>query len=280
MQERALALTARLGEVPSPPLLRSVALRALTRGDFPGATGPGRLLLAEGERLGDPVLVVEAAYLLGVSAFWQGDFGAAREHLTTALAHYRPEDGPVFLVRYGQDPKAVCLSRLANTLYFLGRPEEARVARAEALEWATQIGHPYSRAVTLVFSAVLAIDLGDLDDVRTLSAALSALDPGPPQQQLPSAALHGVVLAMDGDGPGGLRLAQQAADAAAAGDAAPGIVALTTRVLLAAALVAGDEVVARAATARLHEVGGMASVWAAGLVAAGGVEPRPVVPPA
>ena len=71
------------------------------------------------------------------------------------------------LVRFGQDPRIVCLSRLANTLWFLGAAtDDAGRVRDEALAMAVDVGHPFSRGVVFVFAAILCVDLGDLDGFR------------------------------------------------------------------------------------------------------------------
>ena len=128
-QQRALELARALGVEPAPPLLRSLALSTLTRSDFVAATEFGEQLRAAADRDADDVLVVEAAYVLGIASFWQADLAAARRQFELAVERYRPEDHTTHLIRYAHDPKVVCLSRLANTLWFLGaarrRPDGA-----------------------------------------------------------------------------------------------------------------------------------------------------------
>ena len=92
-QQEALRLTAALAVPEAPQLLRSLGMSALTAEDFPATLRIGAQLQAAGERLGEEVLVVEGAYLLGMAAFWRTDFAAARTHLETAVARYRPADG-------------------------------------------------------------------------------------------------------------------------------------------------------------------------------------------
>jgi DNA-binding SARP family transcriptional activator len=77
-QRRGLRLAGELGVEPEPPLLHSVAVASLTRGDFAGAQQVAEGLRAGGERDGDEVRVVEGDYVLGIAAFWTGGFDAAR----------------------------------------------------------------------------------------------------------------------------------------------------------------------------------------------------------
>ena len=181
-QQRALRLADGLGVEAAAPLLRSLALRALTRDDLAGATRYGQLLQAAGEREGDDVLVVEGAYVLGIASFWQADLAPARQAFELAVERYRPADRSVHLLRYAQDPKVVCLSRLGNTLWFLGLPDAAVQARTAALAWADEIDHPFSRSVAVVFGAVLALDMGDEQSLRQYAAEMRDSATRPPSR--------------------------------------------------------------------------------------------------
>jgi hypothetical protein len=119
------------------------------------------------------VLAVESAYVLGVAAFWGRDLELARRHLEAAVTGFRPEHRATHLARYGLDPQAVCLSRLANTLFFLGDAGGARRTRDRAVALADEIGHPTTTGTVLVFAALLALDLRDTDDLRHYARALA-----------------------------------------------------------------------------------------------------------
>ena len=56
---------------------------------------------------GDPLLLTEGHYLLGVSTFWQGALELSRQHLRQALTIYSPGRAAQHLALFGQDPKAV-----------------------------------------------------------------------------------------------------------------------------------------------------------------------------
>jgi hypothetical protein len=72
-QSRAVALAEARGFELLPPLLRSIAILSLTRGDFTSAAAAGERLRARAHRDRDPVLLVEAEYVLGITAFWRGN---------------------------------------------------------------------------------------------------------------------------------------------------------------------------------------------------------------
>jgi len=265
VQQRALELTRTLGVEPPPPLVRSLALASLSRGDFEAARQFGEQLHARGERDTADVLLVEGEYVLGIAAFWQGEFKAARRHFEAAVDLYRPEHRPAHLLRYGLDPKVICLSRLGNTLWFLGFPEAATRARDAALALADEIGHLHSRGTALVFAAMLAVDMREPERVRAYTASLN--DDGLEHHWRPSqvngAALNGYVAVLDGQAEAGIARIQHALNELGRADHAPGMRAYLVRLLLETCATAGDARAGFAAAERALEMGGAARVWEA-----------------
>ena len=179
VHDRALGLARSVGAPPEPPLVRSLALAALTNGDFDAATAFGEQLRAGAERAGDDVLWIESAWVLAVAAFWQGRLEPARAHFEGALARWRPEQRAVHLLRYGQDPELACLIRLAHTLWLLGHDGEAARTRDAALERAAAAQHAYSRGLVDLFAAVMALDQRDDERLRGHVEALAGTAGGP-----------------------------------------------------------------------------------------------------
>ena len=241
-QRRAVELSERLGRLAPAPLLRSIALTTLAQGRLDDARRAGEQLRGRGEDAGDDVLLVESHYVLGIAAFWQGELDVARGHFEAALARYRPEQRATHLARYGLDPEVVCMSRLANTLFFLGEPEAAVLTRDRALERAEEVGHPFSAAIAHVFAGILALDLGDDDGVRREVAALRSPSLGREGRAIgvSTEALAGYVDVLDGRVAAGLARIGRAVEAASEGDHAPGMWASAVRVLVEAHARAGD----------------------------------------
>lgn len=71
--------------------------------------------------------------------------------------------------------REVCTSRLAYVLRFLGEPALAEEKAQEALRLADELGHPFSLAYALNFTAWLAIDLNHEELARERSERLIAL---------------------------------------------------------------------------------------------------------
>jgi DNA-binding SARP family transcriptional activator/tetratricopeptide (TPR) repeat protein len=265
VQQRARKLTRTLGVEPPPPLVRSLAVASLSRGDFEAARQIGEQLQTRGERDADDMLLVEGEYVLGIAAFWQGEFNAARRHFEAAVDLYCPEHRPTHLLRYGLDPKVICLSRLGNTLWFLGFPEAATRARDAALALVDEIGHPDSRGTALVFAAMLAVDMREPEHVRAYTASLN--DDGLEHQWRPTQvnglALNGYVSVLDGQNEAGFARIQHALDELGRADHAPGMRAYLVRLLLEACATARDARAGFVATERALAMGGAARVWEA-----------------
>jgi DNA-binding SARP family transcriptional activator len=253
VQRRGLALADELGGEPAAPLLRSLAMAALARGDVEEARRLGERLRAGGARpagpAGDGQRALQGHYVLGIVAFWHGEFETARHHLEAALdrahAESRPGHGP-------GTTEVLAASRLANTLGFLGRPEAAARARDLALDLATRTGHPHSRVGALMFSAMLALELRDPASVRAYTAELAARpgDLGRPTGVVADA-LAGYVEVLDGRPGAGIARIRRALEDPAEGEHAPGMHAMVARVLLEASLAAGDVEIALVAADRV-----------------------------
>ena len=160
LYERAFALCRRLGGRVDPAVLRGLGLAELVAGRFDRSTSFGEALLEEG---GDVIAVTEGHYLIGVSAFWTGDLGRSEEHLRAALAAYRAEHASEHMTRFAQDPKAVCLVRLAWTMLWRGDREDALALVADAKRHTLALEHPSSLAYVFLYSALIGVDVGDVD---------------------------------------------------------------------------------------------------------------------
>jgi hypothetical protein len=171
--ERALTLHRRLGRRPSPSVLRGLALDAVVTCRFDRAEELARELIAA-ERI-DHTALVEGEYVLGVSQFWRGEFAAAERHLTVAIDRYRIEDAPLHVERYAQDPLGVCLSRLALTQLFRGRPDAADATMREAVRVATELDNPMTIGYVRAFDAVLAALEPEGHDLDATVAAADTL---------------------------------------------------------------------------------------------------------
>ncbi|TQM44188.1 transcriptional activator [Pseudonocardia cypriaca] len=170
--ERALTLHRKLGRRPGPAVLRGLALHAVATLHLDRAAELGRELLVSDRT--DPTTRTEGEYVLGVTAFWRGEFATAEHHLRAAIGSYRIEDAPLHVARYAQDPLGVCLSRLALTELFRGRPDDACTTMQDALRVATELDDPMTTGYVRAFDAILAALEPRRRDLRATVDALDA----------------------------------------------------------------------------------------------------------
>jgi DNA-binding SARP family transcriptional activator/predicted ATPase len=170
--ERAHQLAADLDRAPGPPVLRALALANLMRSRLPEVVDLGRALLEAARSSRDPILQVEAHYVLGVSRFWQGRISSARRHLHRALARYDPQRAAEHLRLYAQDPGIICGVRLALAEWVAGAVGAARVRLLVSLEQAEGLQHPFSLAYARYFGSFILLECGDHSRARHEIGAL------------------------------------------------------------------------------------------------------------
>lgn len=263
---RALELADALHVELEAPLIRSLALASLARGEFEAGRAFAERLRERGEREGDDVLTVEGGYVLGIAAYWQGRLAAARAHFEETIERCRPEQRSAHLVSYGQDPEVVCLSRLAHTLWLLGDKEDAERARALALEVADERGHPYSHAVAMVFAGLLALDQRDEGRLRRYADELASADRASeaPQITIVADLFAGLIEVFSGrPTTGAARVQSIVTEARRDEPATPGFHALLMRILLEAFAAAGEPGAGLAAADEALRMGGGTELWEA-----------------
>jgi len=261
---RAMELADRLGSEPEPPLVWSLALAALTRGDWDPARKFGERLRAGAERDGDQVRWVESDYIRGIAAYWPGRLEEARGHFEAAMERFRPALRRAHILRYGQDPELLVRLRLAHTLWLLGHPDGADRERDLALAVAEESTHPYSRAVTAVWAAILAMDRDDAERLRLHVDALGAYtaDDAPAQVLLPAEMFAGHLEVLEGRTAAGLARVRRVRDQVVGDEApAPGLPGVATRLLLEGYALAGEPESGLALADEALGVGRGAQLW-------------------
>jgi DNA-binding SARP family transcriptional activator len=266
LHARAVALTEQLGTEPEPPLVWSLAMECLVRGEWEPARRFGERLRARAERDDDQVLWVESGYILGIGAYWAGRLQLARERFEGALERFRAARRRAHVLRYGQDPEFVVRTRLAHTLWLLGDDEAADRQRDLALSVPAAEGHAYSRTVALIFAGVLAMDRGDVERLRLHTEALApyAVDDAPAQVRLPVEFFGGHLDVLEGRTADGLARVRRARELVVeGGPPTPGVPGLTTRVLLEDYALAGESQLGLALADEALAMGRGAELWEA-----------------
>jgi predicted ATPase len=173
--ERAYALCEKLGQPIAPPILRALAIAYVLRGDFSRTYHLGEELLSIAEKNNENVLIVEGYYVLGVTNFWMGRLEEARESLGRAIEHYNQQQHAIHTDLYAQDPKVICMCRLARTLWYLGYIDQALEKMKDCLALALILDHPYSRSYALAHAGFFFIDMRDWPAAEDVISALRDL---------------------------------------------------------------------------------------------------------
>ncbi len=160
LYERALSLCRKLHRPVDAPILRGLGLARLQGCRFDECSELGQALLDD-ERL-DPIARTEGRYLLGVSAFWRGDLAMARHYLEGAIEAYDVSRRDEHLTLYAQDPKAVCLVRLAWVELWAGDAGRANETARSALEIAVDLDHLMTLGYVTTYAAIIAAEYEDL----------------------------------------------------------------------------------------------------------------------
>jgi hypothetical protein len=166
LYERALSLCRKLRRPVDPPILRGLGLARLQGCRFDDCSELGQALLDHESH--DPIARTEGRYLLGVSAFWRGDLAMARHYLAGAVERYDLSHRDEHLALYAQDPKAVCLVRLAWVELWGGDPGRADEVARSALEIAVDLDHVMTLGYVITYAAIMAAEAEDLGRLAEL----------------------------------------------------------------------------------------------------------------
>lgn len=173
---RARELSQQAGEAPQLfPVLWGLWVFYTARADHQIARELAEQCLRLAEKAHDPDLLLEAHHALGVTLTGLAEFMPGLEHLDHVIDRYDPARQGSIAFLYGQDPKVVCLSQAAWTLWICGFPDRARKRNEEAIALARKLSHPYSLAAASSFGAIVHQLCQDEPAVRDCAEAAIAL---------------------------------------------------------------------------------------------------------
>jgi tetratricopeptide (TPR) repeat protein len=101
-----------------------------------------------------------------------GDFQFVLQHAQEGMVLCANQDAQSHIRLYGNDTSLGCQIILANGLWHLGYPDQARAALHSGLEQSKTLGHPFSRSFAMFFSANVYLLLGDIPKVQSLAEDL------------------------------------------------------------------------------------------------------------
>jgi predicted ATPase len=115
---------------------------------------------------------VVAERLLGVTAWFQGDYPQARVHLERSVAIYDRKRHESFVFRFGMDVGVLAMVPLALVLFTLGKTREARRQMEAARSLAIQCDHVPTTASLQVYECALACISADPQAARRPAQAI------------------------------------------------------------------------------------------------------------
>ena len=111
----------------------------------------GEHLLTLAQRQSDPVLLLSAHTMLGVSLFFRGEVATAHAHFAQGSALYVPAYHRALVAHHVMDLGVLARCYMALSLWLLGAPAQALAQMHEARTLAQELAHPYSLAFALSF---------------------------------------------------------------------------------------------------------------------------------
>jgi class 3 adenylate cyclase/predicted ATPase len=155
--QRARDLCERIGDSPRLfGIMLGIWEWRIVRGDLRLCVDLAAEGMALAERLNDPGMMMEALFMPGVTMFYRARFAESRAWHEKALAEYDDRGRTHFWTAYtGHNAGVTHRCYLALALWHLGCPDQARKVDRESCELARAIGHAFSLAHAVDFSACL-----------------------------------------------------------------------------------------------------------------------------
>jgi class 3 adenylate cyclase/tetratricopeptide (TPR) repeat protein len=151
---RARELCQQLGETPQLfPVLFRLMVFYLNRGELQTTRELAEQMMRLAQNVQDGLLLSLAYMALGVTLHHLGELSSARTLLEQAIALSDPQKHLHSTVGIYFDPRVLCRSYAAWTLWYLGYPDQGLKRTHEALALAEGLSHPFTLTETLAFAA-------------------------------------------------------------------------------------------------------------------------------
>ncbi len=141
-------------------------------GDFRGAAAVAEQNAAVAKRTSDPMAMMMADWMLGVSHHLLGNQASARKHCETALNPVRIQNSS--LIRSGYDQHIRALLTLARALWLGGYASRAVTVATQALHQAIALDHPVSLCLCRIYRVTFFLWAGDWSEADRIIDELIA----------------------------------------------------------------------------------------------------------
>ncbi len=158
---------------------------------------------------------LQAAVVLANACTWRGDHGAAEVHHRRVIELYEPAELPLYMSRYGWDPRIVAAVTHAASTCICGHADRALAMVDEAMALADASGHPFGRAIAEQLGAWVHLLRREVPETLAYGERLGALarENGFPVFTMLADVFVGWAKVLTGDHPRGLALLRAAVDA-------------------------------------------------------------------
>jgi predicted ATPase/DNA-binding winged helix-turn-helix (wHTH) protein len=127
----------------------------IIRADYQTARVLGEQLVRTAKSERDSLSPLPIHMVMGIILLLLGELGSARSHLEQGIALYSPQAHGPLASLFGQDFGVTCLMYGAWVLWLLGYPDQALRRTEEARTLASELAHPFSRALALSLAALI-----------------------------------------------------------------------------------------------------------------------------
>jgi predicted ATPase len=209
---RARELCRQVGETPQLfPVLFGLSAFYIFRAEYHTARELAQQFLTLAQRAQDPAHLLRACYLLGGALFWLGELAPAHARMEQGIVPLDAQQHRALTLLYGLDPKGVCLSWTAWTLWLLGYPDQARARQHEALALAHELAHHPSLANAQAWASIFYAWYRDVHATQEQAEAAITLstERGFPHRLAEGVLLQGWALVMQGQTEEGIAQIRQ-----------------------------------------------------------------------
>jgi predicted ATPase len=141
----------------------------VVRAELHRAGETAQTMMRAAEAKGDPNLLLEAHFCVGLTHYFLGQPVAAIVHLRKGIALDLPERDRAFTFQSGQDAGVCGLTYAGLTLWQLGHLDEALEMSRKAIDLARRIQHPFSLAYALNFAGWLCQMCRNVEEAKAYS---------------------------------------------------------------------------------------------------------------
>jgi class 3 adenylate cyclase/tetratricopeptide (TPR) repeat protein len=138
------------------------------RGEHLQALEVAEAVLAMALQTGNRILRIVAHHGVGFTRYFMGDFESAREHGERAVDGFDIERERELVGMFQLSSSVACLTFLAQSLWFLGYPEQAEARQKQAFEICRVLANPVCTAYALGVGLYLPFAKQDTEAIRTL----------------------------------------------------------------------------------------------------------------